>query len=284
MNYEFYYWPGIQGRGEFIRLALEDAGAAYVDVARGKNGMEKLVRYCGGEDVERPSFAPPILKADKLVLSQTANILFYLGRRLNLAPKNKAGRHWVHQLQLTILDLATEAHDIHHPISARLYYEDQKPEAKRAAEVFIKERIPKYLGYFEGVITKNKKASGYLVGSKASYADLSLFQVVSGLRYALPNAMAVAEKKYPRLRELCARVAMRPKLVQYLASSKRVPFNEYGLFRHYPELDVATPKTAKKKPSANRKKAVVKKKTTKPASKPAARKTKKTPRARKRRT
>jgi glutathione S-transferase len=171
--------------------------------------------------------------------------------------------------------LAGEAHDIHHPISARLYYEEQRPEAKRAAEIFIKERIPKYLGYFENIIATNKKASGYLVGDQASYADLSLFQVLSGLRFALPNAMARAEKKYPHLRELHARIAMRPRIVKYLGSKRRLPFNEYGLFRHYPELDLAAPKAKKKKARA-------KKKTAKPAprkTKPATRKKKKARRA-----
>ncbi len=275
MKYEFYYWPSIQGRGEFVRLALEDAGAAYVDVARGKNGMAKLTRYCGGEDFEKPSFAPPVLKAGKLVLGQTANILFYLGRRHNLTPKNKTARLWVHQLQLTLLDLTSEAHDIHHPISARLYYEEQKPAAKRAAEIFIEERIPKHLGYLEKIIAKNKKASGYLVGNQASYADLSAFQVLSGLRFALPNAMARAEKKHPRLRELHARIAMRPRIVEYLTSKRRIPFNEYGIFRHYPELDLAAPGTTKT--NAKKKKARAKKETAKPATrktKPAARKKK----------
>ncbi len=246
MKYEFFYWPGIQGRGEFVRLALEDSGADYLDVARGKNGMAKLTRYCCGEDTERPSFAPPILKAGKQVIGQTPAILSYLGRRHNLAPKNKAGRLWVHQLQLTILDLTNEAHDIHHPISARLYYEEQKSPAKRSAGIFIKERIPKYLGYFENIIEKNKKASGYLVDDQASYADLSLFQALSGLRYALPNAMERAEKKYPRLRELHARIAMRPRIAKYLGSKRRIPFNEYGLFRHYPELDLVAPKPQEK--------------------------------------
>jgi glutathione S-transferase len=247
MKYELYYWPGIQGRGEFVRLALEDAGAAYVDIARGKNGMAKLNRFCGDEDIERPAFAPPILKAGKMIIGQTPNILLYLGRRHNLAPKNKADRLWVHQLQLTVLDLTNEAHDIHHPISARLYYQEQKTAAKRSAIIFVKERIPKYLGYFENIIAKNKKASGYLVGNQMSYADLSLFQVISGLRYALPNAMERAEKKYPAIRELHARIAMRPRIVKYLASKRRIPFNEYGVFRHYPELDIGAPKAKKKK-------------------------------------
>ncbi len=280
MKYEFYYWPGIQGRGEFVRLALEDSGANYLDVARGKYGLEKLTRYCGGEDIERPSFAPPILKAGKQVIGQTPAILSYLGRRHNLAPKNKAGRLWVHQLQLTILDLANEAHDIHHPISARLYYEEQKSAAKCSAAIFVKERIPKYLGYLDTIIEKNKKASGYLVGDEASYADLSSFQILSGLRYALPNAMDRAEKKYPRLRELHARIAMRPRIVKYLASKRRIPFNEYGLFRHYPELDLAAPKPNRKK-AATKKKAA-EKKTGAPKrrkAKSAPRKTKKARRA-----
>jgi glutathione S-transferase len=245
MKYELYYWPSIQGRGEFIRLALEDAAAPYVDVARGEGGIEKMSRLCGGNAVATPSFAPPILKAGKLIIGQTANILSYLGRRHDLAPKSKAGRLWVHQLQLTVQDLIVEAHDIHHPISALLYYEDQKPEAKRATEMFIKERIPKYLGYFEGVLASAKK-NVYLTGRKASYADLSLFQAVCGLRYALPEAMAKAEKKYPHLREHHMRVGMRPQIVKYLESDRRLAFNEYGLFRHYPELDLP-PTAAKKK-------------------------------------
>lgn len=201
-------------------------------------------RYCGGEKSATPSFAPPVLKAGKLIIGQTANILQYLGRRHDLAPKSKAGRIWVHQLQLTVQDLVKEAHDIHHPISARLYYEEQKAEARRAAEIFIKERIPKYLAYFENVIAANNKKNGYLVGSKVSYADLSLFQTISGLRYALPNAMAKAERKCPRLRELHMHVSMRPRIAKYLESARRLSFNEHGLFRHYPELDLPAPARA----------------------------------------
>jgi glutathione S-transferase len=277
MKYEFYYWPSIQGRGEFVRLALEEAGAAYVDVARGKNGMTKLNQFCGGEDIDRPAYAPPVLKAGKLVLGQTANILQYLGRRHGLAPKNKADRLWVHQLQLTLLDLVNEAHDIHHPISARLYYEEQKTAAKRCAHIFIKERIPKYLGYFENIIEKNKKASGYLVGDQVSYADLSLFQILCGLRYALPHAMARAEKKYPRLRELHARIAMRPRIVKYMNSKRRIAFNEYGVFRHYPELDISAPKS---KPQKAPEKVSTSQKTAKrPVTKPNLRKVKNARRA-----
>ena len=131
MRYELYYWPSIQGRGEFVRLALEDAGADYVDLARRPKGMAAMMRFMESNTVERPPFAPPFLKAGKLVIAQTANILFYLGPRLDLAPKSEPSRLCAHQLQLTIADWVAEAHDTHHPISGGLYYEDQKAEAKR---------------------------------------------------------------------------------------------------------------------------------------------------------
>jgi len=243
MKYELYYWPGIPGRGEFVRLALEEAGAAYLDVARGENGIAKMHALLQKDGPAYPSFAPPILKAGKRTIGQTANILLFLGARHNLAPKATRGSLWVHQIQLTIQDLVVEAHDIHHPISSQLYYEDQKPEAKRAAELFIKGRIPKYLGYFEKIVANNEKGRGNLVGAKVSYADLSLFQAISGLRYALPNAMASAEKQYPRLCELHAKIAGRSKIAAYLNSERRLPFNEHGIFRHYPELDLPRKKS-----------------------------------------
>jgi glutathione S-transferase len=235
MRYELYYWPQIQGRGEFVRLALEEAGADYVDVARAKGGMAKLEKLLEWKS-EQPPFAPPILKAGNLLLAQTANILSFLGARHGLAPKSRSGRLWVKQLQLTIADLVAEAHDTHHPIASSLYYEDQKPEAARAARCFIKERIPKYLGYFEGGLKKNGK-SAFLAGRSLSYADLSLFQVVEGLRYAFPRALAAEEKKLPLTVALHDRVAARPKIAAYLGSKRRIAFNEYGIFRHYPELD-----------------------------------------------
>ncbi|HYM17173.1 MAG TPA: glutathione S-transferase [Micropepsaceae bacterium] len=233
MVYELYYWRGIQGRGEFIRLALEEAGAQYVDVARRKGGMAKMMRAM--EKGAHPAFAPPFLKEGKLVIAQTANILLYLGSRHGLEPKDEGGRLWVHQLQLTIADLVAEAHDVHHPIASSLYYEDQKHEARRAARCFRKERISKYLGYFEDVL---EKAGGpFLVGGKLTYADLSLFQVVEGLRYAFPRAMKRAEKRVGRVTALHDEVASRKRISAYLASSRRIPFNEQGIFRHYPELD-----------------------------------------------
>src|SRR5690606_13347450 len=129
MPYELYYWPEIQGRGEFVRLALEEAGAKYVDVARGPGGTEKMMRLMQGSALKTPSFAPPFLKAGNRWIGQTANILFFLGARHGLAPKAEAGRLWVHQLQLTIADFLVEIHDTHHPIGSGCYYDDENPES-----------------------------------------------------------------------------------------------------------------------------------------------------------
>ena len=234
MRYELYYWPGIQGRGEFVRLALREAGADYVDVARHKGGMEKLQRVMARSPY--PSFAPPFLKAGRLMIGQTANILAYLGPRHGLAPKSESGRLWVHQLQLTIADLVAEAHDTHHPIASSLYYEDQRREARRTAKYFVAERMPKYLGYFEDVLASGGKGA-HLAGRTVSYADLSLFQVVEGLRYAFPKAMRRLERKHPRVVALHDRVAERPRIATYVSSANRISFNQNGIFRHYPELD-----------------------------------------------
>ena len=237
MRYELYYWPSIQGRGEFVRLALEEAGAGYVDVARKKGGMAKLQRVLESGRVKHPPFAPPFLKAGDAIIAQTANILLFLGARHGLAPKNEEGRLWVHQLQLTIADVVAKAHDVHHPVGAGLYYEDQKGEAKRAAKHFIAERIPKFLTYFETVLQRNGRNATYLAGAQVSYADLSLFQLVDGLRYAFPRAMTRTEKNLPRVVALRDKIAARPRIAAYLASDRRLPFNESGIFRHYAELD-----------------------------------------------
>jgi glutathione S-transferase len=237
MRYELYYWPSIQGRGEFVRLALENAGAAYLDVARTSKGMAMMMRFMESHAEKYPPFAPPFLKAGKQVIAQTANILFYLGPRLRLAPKNEAGRIWAHQLQLTIADWVAEAHDVHHPISGGLYYEEQRPAAKRRAKDFVGERLPKFFGYFEKILRKNKKSDGYLLGRQLCYVDLSLFQMVAGLRYAFPEAVAHIEKKFPRAIALHDRVSVRPRIAAYLNSERRLPFNEEDIFRHYPELD-----------------------------------------------
>jgi glutathione S-transferase len=236
MKYELYYWAEIQGRGEYVRLALEAAGADYIDVARSEGGTEKMMRLMARG--ETPSFAPPYLKAGKRVIGQTANILLYLGDKHGLAPKADSGRLWTHQLQLTIADLVVEIHDTHHPIASGLYYEDQKPAAKTRSADFLKTRAPKYLGYFERVLTANRAGKGrHLVGARLTYADLSLFQVVAGLRYAFPKAMRRLEKQHPAVVAVNDAVAARPNIVRYLESERRIPFNQMGIFRHYPELD-----------------------------------------------
>jgi glutathione S-transferase len=235
MRYELYYWPGIQGRGEFVRLALEDAGAAYVDVARRPRGTAAMSEFLENRSVKRPPFAPPFLKVGKLVIGQTANILFFLGPRLGLAPKDEAARLWAHQLQLTIADWLAEVHDTHHPVASSLYYEEQKREARRRAEIFRNERQPKFLSYFGQVLERN--GGRVLVGKAVSYVDLSLFQMIEGLRYAFPHAMAKQERKHQRMSGLHDRMASRPRLAAYLASERRLPFNQEGIFRHYPELD-----------------------------------------------
>ena len=218
MSYELYYWPSIQGRGEFVRLALEDAGADYVDVARGKGGVEKMMKAMKRHGI----FAPPFLKDKKLVIGHTALILHYLGPRLGLAPKSEPARLRLHQQQLTITDFLVEVHDTHHPIANSLYYEDQKAESLRRAKLFRESRIPKFLGYFETHATQ-----------PFSYVSLSLFQVMEGLDYAFPETMRNTGCR--NLRKLQENV--RKRLAPYLASKRRIPFNQSGLFRHYPELD-----------------------------------------------
>jgi glutathione S-transferase len=238
--YLLYYWPSIQGRGEFVRLALEEAQAPYIDVAREKGrgmGVAAMQRIMDDSKAPHLPFAPPFLKAGKRLIGQTANILLFLGARHRLAPADEAGRLWVHQLQLTIADLVTEAHDVHHPLSVNLYYEDQKHEALCRAEDFLAERVPKFLTYFENILSAHKNKNAYLTGARLSYADLSLFQVVAGLHYAFPNAMKRIARDYPKIMELHARIAGRPHIVAYLRSERRIPFNKNGIFRHYPELD-----------------------------------------------
>ena len=239
-QYRLYYWPTIQGRGEFVRLALEDAGAGYDDVARmtGRGaGVPAMLALMARPDLARTPFAPPFLQAGELLVAQTANILLFLGPKLGLAPRALADRLWVHQLELTIADFVVEIHDTHHPIAGSLYYEDQSASAARRSAIFVEERIPKFLGYFERALERNPRGAPWIAGARASTADLSLFQVVEGLRYAFPIAMARNERDTPRLVELRDRVAQRPGVAAYLASKRRIPFNQSGIFRHYPELD-----------------------------------------------
>ena len=235
MRYELYYWPSIQGRGEYVRLALEEAGADYIDVARRGSGTARMMAMMNDKRSDTPPFAPPFLKAGKLVIGQTANILLYLGGRHRLAPKAEAGRLWVHQLQLTIADFVVEIHDTHHPLGPTLYFEDQRPAAKRRTREFRDERLPKFLDYFEGLIDRG---GPYLTGRRLTYADLSLFQIVEGLRYAFPRTMKRFERNVPGVIALRGRVAERPNIAAYLASDRRIAFNEDGIFRHYKALDL----------------------------------------------
>src|SRR5436190_10795185 len=237
MRYELYYWPTIQGRGEFIRLTLEEAGADYVDVARrrGKAGVGAMMKLMASTRIARPPFAPPFLKAGKLIVAQTANVLLYLGPRLGLAPRDEAGRLWAHQLQLTITDLVVEIHDTHHPITTYLYYEEQRPAAKRRTADFWRYRVPKMLGYFERVLARS--GGPHVLGRRLCYVDLSLFQIIEGLRYAFPKRMQRFEKKVPHLVALHDRVAKRPRIAAYLASKRRIPFSQWGIYRYFKELD-----------------------------------------------
>ncbi|WP_457105252.1 glutathione S-transferase [Methylobacterium sp. P5_C11] len=238
MPYELHYWPMIQGRGEFIRLAMEEAGAEYVDVARRDDeagGIEPMLDRLTDPGNKRPPLAPPFLRDGDVVIGQTAAILLYLGPRLGLVGESERDRIWTHQLQLTIVDAVDEAHDTHHPLGVGLYYADQKPEALRRAAEFRAERIPKFLSYFERVLSSN--GSDRLVGENVSYVDLSLFQLVAGLRYAFPRATAAALRANPNVARLHEAVAQRPRIAAYLESERRLPFSEDGIFRRYPELD-----------------------------------------------
>ena len=237
MRYELYYWPTIQGRGEFVRLALEEAGADYIDVARrkGKAGVPAMMKIIENKRSARPPFAPPFLEAGKLIIAQTANVLLFLGPRLNLAPRDEAGRLWAHQLQLTITDLVVQIHDTHHPVTTYLYFEEQRPAARRRTKDFWRYRVPKFLGYFERVLQKN--GGRFLVGQRLSYVDLSIFQIVEGLRYAFPKRMKRFEKKVPGLVGLHDRVAARPRIKAYLVSPRRIAFSQWGIYRYFKELD-----------------------------------------------
>ncbi len=239
MPYELYYWPSNQGRGEFVRLALEDAAAEYIDVGRlseaESGGVPAILKLMNAPEIKTPPFAPPFLKAGELIIGQTANILMFIGAHHQLAPADEAGRLWTHQLQLSVTDFVKEIHDTHHPIGAAFYYEEQKAEAKRYSENFLKLRVPKFLTYFETVLTRN--GGRHLVGSSITYIDLSLFQLVAGLRYAFPGAMARIEPSVPRLIALHDAVEVRPRIASYLASPRRMAFDEKGVFRRYPELD-----------------------------------------------
>jgi len=241
MNYELYYWPGIQGRGEFIRLALEEAGAPYRDMAlvpeRQGGGGAAVLKLLQAKRIQRPPFAPPILKVGRQFIAQTPNILLFLGTRLGLAPPDEAGRLWTHQLQLTISDFYLEIFSTHHPLGDGYSYEEQKAPARKRTKDFLTTRLPKFLGYFERVLASNRARGPWMVGAQLTYADLSMAQVIAGLRYAFPAATHKALRSRRRLRSLTDHVFARPRIALYAASGRRLPFNNEDLFRHYPELD-----------------------------------------------
>ena len=242
MIYELFYWPTIQGRGEFIRLALAEADAKYIDVARlsenKKTGVTAMIKLLENDSLENSPFAPPILKFGNQLISQTANILMFLGERHRLAPTREKGRMWTHTIQLTINDFLVEVHDVHHPLAKSLYYEEQKEEAIRRASNFRSERLPKFLGYMENILSRELSSKPYLVGKRTTYADLSLFQIIEGLRYAFPKLMSEKEKNYPRVIYLHNRISKRRRIDKYLKSDQRIAFNQHGIFRHYEELDL----------------------------------------------
>ncbi len=242
MAYELHYWPTIQGRGEFVRLALEAAGAPYADVARGAkdvaHGEQALLKLMQDDTLVHPPFAPPFLKDGPVLVGQTAAILHYLAPTLKLVARSEQARTWTQQIQLTIADMVSEAHDTHHPIAPGLYYEDQKPESLRRAKSFCSERMPKYLQWFEHILARNTGGPRHLVGGKLSYADLSLFQLIEGLRYAFPTAAEALLKKTPLVVALHERIAALPRVAAYLRSERRIPFNEQGIFRRYEALDL----------------------------------------------
>lgn len=236
-SYELYYWSEIPGRGELVRLALEEAGAPYVDVARTAKGTQAIMSVLRGDKGGLLPFAPPVLVHGDLVLAQTANILLYLAPRHGLVPDGERARLEAHQLQLTIADLVAEVHDTHHPVAVSLYYEDQKREAKRRSDLFLRERVPKFLGYFEQVLAKTKHHEPHLLGSAFSYVDLSMMLVLDGLEYAFPRHFEGWARSHPKLVALRTRMAARPRIAAYRTSDRCLPFNEDGIFRHYPELD-----------------------------------------------
>jgi glutathione S-transferase len=240
MTYALYYWPTVQGRGEFVRLALEEAGARYRDVARESGrgaGVPAMLALLKAHRLARPPFAPPFLKAGRLVIGQTANILQFLGPRHGLVPREATAQLWVHQLQLTVADFVVEVHDTHHPISGSLYFHEQRKEARRRSADFLKSRVPKFLDYFDDVLARSGRRARFLLGARLTYADLSVFQVIAGLSYAFPKRTAKLARKYRRLFDLHDRVQERPRIAAYLASPRRIAFNNEGIFRHYPELD-----------------------------------------------
>jgi glutathione S-transferase len=231
MSYQLWYWPSIPGRGEFVRLALEAAEIEYEDMAR-EQGAEALIADLQGRGGIRP-FAPPYLVDGELCIGQTAHILAFLADRHDFGAGELEVDLQLIQLQLDITDIVAEVHNVHHPVAAALYYQDQMDAAYEAARHYRDQRLPKYLDHFEAALEEN--GGPCVLGDRWTHVDTSLFQLMEGLDYMFPNRMR--ELDYPRL-ELCRQAMMEIAGVeQYLASDRRLSFNEDGIFRFYPELD-----------------------------------------------
>lgn len=235
MSYDLWYWPSIQGRGEFVRLALEAAGVDYRDRAR-EEGADALVADMNAREGIRP-FAPPYLVDGEVAIAQTAQILSWLGQHHGFGAADETTKLRLEMLQWTVSDFTAEIHNVHHPIAGDLYYSDQKDAAKQAARSFREERIPKFLTYFEDALSAND--GPFVLGEAWCHVDTSLFQIVEGLRYAFPERMKAVEGDYPHLITCRDAVADLDGIACYLASDRRIAFNEDGIFRQYPELDAA---------------------------------------------
>lgn len=244
--YELIYWHMIPGRAEFVRLLFEEAGEEYVDVARRAEekdgtGAECVRRYVTGEAPgSAATYAPPILRVGTLVLSQTANICLFLGRRFGMVGDEEEDWHTANQCAMTVMDVVREAHDTHHPLGSSLYYDDQKEAAKRNADQFLDARLPRFLAYFARTLENSD--GPYLLGD-FTYVDLMLFQLMEGLKYAFPHGFEDKVSQTGRLLELHDRVCTRPRIEAYRASDRRMDFNEHGIFRQYPALDIDAPQS-----------------------------------------
>ncbi|TAQ89053.1 hypothetical protein B7494_g2622 [Chlorociboria aeruginascens] len=243
--YELIYYTGVPGRGEHVRLMLEEAGVPYEDTqflsfdeAR-KNVTSWLA---GGEHGNPPYFAPPLFKHGDLVISQTPNILLYLGPKLGLAGSRENDLYKINALALTALDLlCNEVHDTHHPIAVMLTWEEQKGESKRRSKYWVQNRLPTVLAYWQRVLENEERGSGlWLLGDIFTYADLVLFQCLDGTNYSFPKAIKQAREtgKYDKVFKLYEDVKARPNIAQYLASNRRQKEQDWGIYRHYDDNDV----------------------------------------------
>ncbi|CAK7212226.1 hypothetical protein SCUCBS95973_001388 [Sporothrix curviconia] len=250
-TYKLIYWPGLPGRGEHVRLAFEEAGVAYEDTAMHEGAVQQVLAQISTDNLATgsapnvPPLAPPVLQHGDLTISQTSNILMYLAPQLNLASSG-SDPHAIYRLNalaLTALDgLSNEVHDCHHPICTALYFADQRTEAIRCSKQYVKERLPKFLGYFERVLmaqAARDAANKWLYGAELTYADLVLFQCLNGTSHQFPRAVKQLRDggAHERLFAHYDAVQQRPNIAAYLASERRQAYGE-GIYRYYKELDV----------------------------------------------